>query len=108
MECPKCSFEQSDQQTECLRCGVIFDKYRRRQENMPKTEPSAAVHAEPALSPGEIIKELLFCVKPETNPLIFGGRALFFLVIFPEAAAVLVQNDDFGCSTARMRPSTDR
>ena len=30
----------------------------------------------------ETIKALLFYVKPETNPLIFGGRALFFLVIF--------------------------
>ena len=82
MKCPKCSFEQPDQQTECLGCGVIFDKYRRRQKNMPQTEPTATIHAEPALSPGEITKELLFYVKPETNPFIFGGRVLFFLVIF--------------------------
>ena len=82
MKCPKCRFEQPDQQTECLGCGVIFDKYRRRQKNMPQTEPTATIHAEPALSPGEITKELLFYVKPETNPFIFGGRVLFFLVIF--------------------------
>ena len=82
MKCPKCSFEQPDQQTECLRCGIIFDKYRQRQKNTPQTEPSAAIQAEAALSPGKFIKELLFFVKPETNPFIFGGRVLFFLVIF--------------------------
>lgn len=82
MKCPKCDFEQPDQQTECLRCGVIFDKYRQRQKNMPQTEPAAAIHAEPALGPREFIKELFFYVKPETNPLIFGGRVLFFLFIF--------------------------
>lgn len=82
MKCPKCGFEQLDQQTECLRCGIIFDKYRRLEEQIPESEPSAAVQTESALRPGEIVKELLFYVKPETNPLIFGGRALFFLVIF--------------------------
>jgi hypothetical protein len=82
MQCPKCSFEQPGQQTECLGCGVIFDKYRRRQKNMPQTESTATIHAEPALSPGEITKEHLFYVKPETNPFIFGGRVLFFLVFF--------------------------
>jgi hypothetical protein len=49
---------------------------------MPHTEPTEVVHPEPAPNPGEFIKELLFYVEPETNPLIFGGRVLFFLVIF--------------------------
>ncbi len=82
MQCPKCSFEQADQQTECRRCGLIFDKYRQRQTNTPPKETAADVHTEPAPNPAEFIKELLFYVKPETNPLIFGGRMLFFLVIF--------------------------
>jgi hypothetical protein len=82
MQCPKCSFEQPDQQTECPRCGIIFDKYRRLQDNIPQAEASPAIQAEPAPGWAAMIKELLFYVKPETNPLIFGGRALFFLVIF--------------------------
>jgi hypothetical protein len=82
MECPKCSFEHADQQAECLRCGVIFAKYRRRPKDAPQTEPPAAMPADPAPGPGQFIKELLFYVTPETNPLIFGGRALFYLVIF--------------------------
>jgi hypothetical protein len=82
MKCPKCSFEQAGRQTECLACGIIFDKYRQRQKNMPHTEPTEVVHPEPAPNPADFIKELLFYVQPETNPLIFGGRILFFLVIF--------------------------
>ena len=82
MQCPKCSFEQIGQQVECLRCGVIFDKYRQQQENTPQTESLTTVLTEPAPNPGEFIKELLFYVQPEINPLIFGGRVLFFLVIF--------------------------
>ena len=82
MQCPKCSFEQPDQQTECPRCGIIFDKYRRLQDNKSQAEASAAIQTEPAPGMAAIIKELLFYVKPETNRLILGGRALFFLVIF--------------------------
>ena len=82
MKCPKCSFEQPGQQTECIRCGVIFEKYRQRQNNTPPAASIAVVDAEPAPTPAEFIKALLFYVKPETNPLIFGGRVLFFLIIF--------------------------
>jgi hypothetical protein len=82
LQCPKCSFEQPDQHTECPRCGIIIDKYRRLQDNIPEAKTSAAIQAEPAPGMAKTIKALLFYVKPETNPLIFGGRALFFLVIF--------------------------
>jgi len=82
MQCPKCSFEQPAQHTECLRCGIIINKYRRLQDPIPETEASAANQAEPVLGLAEIIKELLFYVKPETNLLVLGGRILFFLVIF--------------------------
>jgi hypothetical protein len=52
------------------------------QGNIPKTAASAAIQAEPAPGMAEIIKTLLFYVAPETNLLIFSGRALFLLVIF--------------------------
>ena len=81
IQCPKCSFRQPEQITECPRCGIIIDKYRRLRDNLPEAEASAAIQPEPAPGVTEIIKELLFYVKPETNLLIFGGRALFFLVI---------------------------
>ncbi len=81
MQCPKCTFEQPDQLAECPRCGIIIDKYRRLQDKIPETEAPTAIQTEPAPSIAEIIKELLFYVKSETNLLLLGGRALFFLVI---------------------------
>jgi hypothetical protein len=27
MQCPKCHFQNDDQAAECLRCGIVFDKY---------------------------------------------------------------------------------
>ena len=82
MQCPKCGFVQPDNYTDCGRCGIIFEKYRRLQDQKSPSESSASTQVEPSLPPGEIIQELLFYVKPETNPVIFAGRALLFLVIF--------------------------
>ena len=82
IQCPKCGFRQPEQITECPRCGIIIDKYRRLQDHILKSESSEAIQGEPPPGITEIIKELLFYVKPETNLLIFGGRALFFLIIF--------------------------
>jgi hypothetical protein len=81
MKCPKCSVEQADQSAECINCGLIFAKYRKVQEsrsdsNDPKIEYE---EVEPI---GEVIRQLLFYVKPDTNPLLFGGRVLFFVIIF--------------------------
>ena len=82
IQCPKCSFSHPAQITECPRCGIVIDKYRRLQESLLDAE--ALTVNQPTLTSGmtEIIKELLFYVKPETNLLIFGGRILFFLIIF--------------------------
>ncbi len=80
IQCPKCSFGQLEHHTECPRCGIIIDKYCRLQDNLAKAEASPVTQAE--LSPGiaEIIKEIVFYAKPETNIFIFGGRVLFFLI----------------------------
>lgn len=82
MKCPKCGFEQTDKEVECLKCGVIFDKYLKLQENKPTL---TSVETQPAATSGEIlefIKKLFFYVTPEANPLIFGGRLLVFIIIF--------------------------
>lgn len=34
MQCPKCQFEHQDQTTECLRCGIVFAKYARFQDDL--------------------------------------------------------------------------
>jgi hypothetical protein len=82
MKCPKCSFEQTDQNMECINCGIIFEKYRKYQDSRVDSNALATEYEEKEPSIGELIKNLLFYAKPETNPLILGGRILFFLVIF--------------------------
>lgn len=32
MLCPKCKFEQTDGNTECPKCGMVFEKYQNRLE----------------------------------------------------------------------------
>ncbi len=76
MKCPKCNFEQEDQNLDCIRCGIIFEKYRNSQESapIPDTQPKQS-------NLRASIKELIFYVHPTTNPFAFGCRILFFLVI---------------------------
>ncbi|MGD1974082.1 MAG: zinc ribbon domain-containing protein [Desulfobacterales bacterium] len=82
IQCPKCSFRHPAQISECPRCGIVIDKYRQLQASLPEAEASKVIQLEPTSGLTEIIKELLFCVKPETNLFIFGGRILFFIIIF--------------------------
>jgi hypothetical protein len=41
MRCPKCGFEQAEGGLECLRCGVIFSRFRQPVEVRPETAPPA-------------------------------------------------------------------
>ena len=34
MQCPKCHFETEEQATECLKCGIVFAKYARHEEEV--------------------------------------------------------------------------
>lgn len=80
MKCPNCNFEQPQRNTECPRCGIIFAKFRSRQQAavQPRVAvPTTAAHE----SQSGLASELLFYVKPEINPLIFWGRIAFFVVI---------------------------
>ncbi len=92
MKCPKCGFEQNDQAVECMRCGVIFSRIRKVQE--PDYEPdrladdvstgNASNELQDKPEPrsiGEIMKSLFFDVNWETNPFVFGGRTLFFVIL---------------------------
>jgi hypothetical protein len=81
MQCPKCGFEQIDQKEECLKCGIIFDKYLKFKESKPTPTPLRTQPTAKSTERFEFIKNLLFYVKPEANPLIFGGRVLVFIII---------------------------
>ena len=81
MQCPKCGFEQSDQNTECQKCSIIFDKYLKLIENYSDPAYLNIKRSESKRPEWEFINNLCFTVKPETNPLIFGGRILLFSII---------------------------
>jgi len=82
MQCPKCGFEQAGRSDECLRCGVIFSKFCKPQKLDSESDVLPDKEVEPGpQSTGEMLKDLFFDVKFETNPLVLGGRVLFFVII---------------------------
>ena len=82
MLCPKCGFENPKQDLECLRCGVIFDKLLKLNKIKPSLPSVESYGAEKSNDIWGYIKNLFLYVKPEANPLIFGGRVLVFIMMF--------------------------
>jgi len=80
MRCPECNFEQADQNTECLRCGLIFEKYRKYQEAALRRK--AVTGKEATTGAGSFFQQSVFFVEADTNPFYFGGRVFIFLIIF--------------------------
>ena len=81
MICPKCSFEQGDDRKECAKCGLVFEKYSKRRTVTLEPEEPPPQEQEAAPEQRISVRELLFEVDVETNPLYFGGRAVLFLII---------------------------
>ena len=85
MKCPKCSFEQADQNIECVHCGLIFEKYRKYQESKEgfqetdkDKEQDVSITYKDPINLKEFIQNSFFYVNEETNSIVFGLRALFF------------------------------
>jgi hypothetical protein len=94
MNCPKCNFEQEDSNTECMKCGIVFTKYKEPQESEP-VEPEQELEEEVNTDNVKVVKEaseslpagrqvlnLLLYTKPDIEPVYFWGRAVVFLIIF--------------------------
>jgi len=83
MNCPKCNHEQEDSNTECIKCGIVFEKYKKPQESKNDQQEANTdnVTVVKEASATGIIDRLLY-TKPEINPIYFGGRAVVFLIIF--------------------------
>ena len=83
MNCPKCDHEQEDLNTECVKCGIVFEKYNKLQESKA-FEPEVNTDNVTVLKePSETgILNLLLYTKPEIDPIYFWGRVIVFLIIF--------------------------
>lgn len=77
-QCPKCQAERSDGAVECVRCGIIFDKYRPdvRKVSVSPISPSAS-RSEWFLT----AKHWLIESDTTTDSMTFYGRAALLVVL---------------------------
>jgi len=80
--CPMCGFPQPMSESCCLKCGLVFAKYRRRQD-VEVTPNGAPFDAPLAQSDAELAEDHLFVTPPLGTPgwLAIGGGALLALVV---------------------------
>jgi hypothetical protein len=81
--CPKCGHENTPEQPECGRCGVIFAKIRTREAPVPPREDrdtGAAMAAD----------DLLLALPPGDSPSLLWGRGAALLLMLAWGAALLL------------------
>jgi len=81
MKCPKCGFVQSDENTKCSKCGVLFENDQKRQPPPLKKRAARSRNGD-AAEAGTLFKEFIFYVEPKVNPFYFGGRVVIGLILF--------------------------
>ncbi|MBI5777343.1 MAG: zinc ribbon domain-containing protein [Nitrospirae bacterium] len=79
MICPKCHFEQPDGGAECIRCGVLFAKWKPSAEPVHAPVQSEAAVPLPEPTMLDVAKAWLCTVEESVNPFYFAGRALVWL-----------------------------
>ena len=71
--CPKCQASRSDSETECLRCGIVFAKYRPLAPLQPLYRNRSRGMA--------LAKEWLVDADQSTDAMTFAGRAVLFVLL---------------------------
>ena len=75
LSCPKCQVDQPDGATECMTCGIIFEKYRPpvslQQQNVERDRSRWV----------SLAKEWLVDSDTSTDSLTFAGRVAVFLLL---------------------------
>lgn len=77
MKCPKCQFQQPDDQEICLRCGVVFAKIHAPTVNHDEKPATREREKLPQLT--AVLKNVLNDIPREENPFVRGGRMLVWL-----------------------------
>ncbi|MEZ4528008.1 MAG: zinc ribbon domain-containing protein [Desulfobacterales bacterium] len=87
--CPKCDFRADTDFSECPRCGIVIEKYlkARERKSAGKAErerskwDGMAVLTRLAAEIISRVKENMFRVTPDMNPIAFWGRVLLFAIL---------------------------
>ena len=77
MNCPKCGFEQTDNQEVCLHCGVIFAKLHAPPVLSPSDSVEAPVQVDSGF--GGRMREVSALIPYEDNPFVRSARMLVWL-----------------------------
>jgi hypothetical protein len=75
--CPKCQVERPDEAEECVRCGIIFAKYRPDCPKVHRSLPSSFLRSQWLLT----AKQWLIESDTTTESMTFYGRAAVFVVM---------------------------
>ena len=75
LSCPKCQADQPDGATECVKCGIIFAKYR------PFVSPQRQQESQNSSRCVSLAKEWLVDSDTSTDSLTFAGRIAVFLLL---------------------------
>jgi len=80
MKCPKCKHEQNDENRECLRCGLIFSKYKPLDyDRILKRRSSCETEERSSL---KRIIDYMFHTKDKIEIVYFIGRLIVFIFLF--------------------------
>ncbi len=79
-QCPKCGCEQDAENTECVRCGVIFEKFWPISGRLRRGSQVSSENAGKSFS-GKNIRNLLFHVNPDQNMLYGIGHGIVLTVL---------------------------
>lgn len=79
MLCPKCKFEQTEKNTECPKCGIIFEKYQKRLETKSRKTSKEGVEDKSKIV--DLLKHLLLHVDEGIDPLTILGRLVLLFAL---------------------------
>jgi len=81
MKCPKCGVSRRPEASECIGCGIIFEKYLKA---TARNSSDISIEPEDDGDPVnyiDVARQLLFYVKPESDYAFFIVRVVFFLFL---------------------------
>ncbi|MEJ2155835.1 MAG: zinc ribbon domain-containing protein [Desulfobacteraceae bacterium] len=82
MICPKCRYEQDDQNIECVRCGIVFAKFLAARQSNPRENRRGSIDEAPKEKRSGIsMADLFFYTHPENNILLISGRGAVLIVL---------------------------